>query len=83
MICIRKSLISDYQGPRLPPRVQLERVLKVIENELTEKQQEIIRAYYFEDKTISQIAAERGIQKSSVSRCLHRAEKKIMLLLKY
>lgn len=83
MICIRKSLISDYQGPRLPPRVQLERVLKVIENELTEKQQEIIRAYYFEDKTIPQIAAERGIQKSSVSRCLKRAEKKIMLLLKY
>lgn len=83
MICIRKSLISDYQGPRLPPRVQLERVLKVIENELTEKQQEVIRAYYFEEKTIPQIAAERGIQKSSVNRCLKRAEKKIMLLLKY
>ena len=76
-------MIIDYQGPRLSPEVQMKRVLAVIDNELTEKQQEVIRAFYFEEKSISEIAAERGVNKSSVSRCLNRAEKKVRLCLKY
>jgi RNA polymerase sigma factor (sigma-70 family) len=76
-------MIIDYQGPRLPSETQMKRVLAVIENELTETQQEVIRAYYFEEKNIPEIAAERGVHKSSVCRCLQRAEKKIRLCLKY
>jgi len=63
-------LFEGYEGPRLPPKTQLQRLRRVIEQELTQKQREIILAYYFQDKTIPQIAAERGVQKSSVSRCL-------------
>ena len=80
---MRNTLFNDYQGPRLPREVQLKRVKNVIEQELTQKQREIILAYYFQDKSIPEIAAERGIHKSSVCRCLQRAEKRVRLCLKY
>ena len=60
-----------------------QRIRRVIEQELTIKQREIILAYYFQDKSIPEIAAERGIHKSSVCRCLQRAEKRVRHCLKY
>ena len=83
MIVIRKTMIPDYQGPRLPPEVQMKRILAVIDNELTEKQQVVFRAYYLEQKNTTKIAQELGIHKSSVSRCLQRAEKRVRMCLKY
>ena len=80
---MKDILYEGYEGPRLPPKTQMQRLRRVIERELTQKQREIILAYYFQDKTIPQIAAERGIHKSSVSRCLHRAEKRVRLCLRY
>ena len=80
---MKDILYEGYEGPRLPPSVQMQRIRRVIETELTQKQREVILAYYFQDKTIPQIAAERGIQRSSVSRCLRRAEKKVRLCLRY
>lgn len=74
---------EDYEGPRLPPQTQLQRLRRVIEQELTPKQREILLAYYFQDQDIPTIARERGIHKSSVSRCLKRAEKRVRLCLKY
>ena len=80
---MKDILYEGYEGPRLPPSVQLQRIRRVIEMELPQKQREVILAEYFQDKTIPQIAAERGIQRSSVSRCLRRAEKKLRLCLRY
>ena len=80
---MKDILYEGYEGPRLPPSVQMQRIRRVIEMELPQKQREVILAYYFQDKTIPQIAAERGIQRSSVSRCLRRAEKKVRLCLRY
>ena len=80
---MKDILYEGYEGPRLPPQTQMRRLLRVIEQELTQKQKEIIIAYYFQDKTIPQIAAERGRHKSSISRCLHRAEKRVRLCLRY
>ena len=80
---MRDILYEGYEGPRLPPNVQMQRIRRVIEMELTKKQREVILAYYFQDKSISEIAAERGIHKSSACRCLRRAEKKVRLCLKY
>ena len=80
---MKDILYEGYEGPRLPPAVQLRRIRRVVEMELTQKQREIIIAYYFQDKTIPEIAMERGIHKSSVSRCLRRAERKIRLCLRY
>lgn len=80
---MKNTLYEGYEGPRLPPQTQMKRLRRVIDRELTEKQREVLIAYYFQEKTIPQIAAERGIHKSSVCRCLHRAEKKVRLCLRY
>ena len=80
---MKRTLYEGYEGPRLSPATQMQRIRRVIERELTQKQREVILAYYFQDKSIPDIAAERGIHKSSVCRCLQRAEKKVRLCLKY
>ncbi len=80
---MKRTLYEGYEGPRLSPGTQMQRIRRVIERELTQKQREIILAYYFQDKSIPEIAAERGIHKSSVWRCLQRAEKRVRHCLKY
>lgn len=77
------TFFEGYEGPRLPPKQQMQRLRRVIEQELTKAQREVILAYYFQDKTVPEIAAERGIQKSSVSRCLKRAERRVRTCLRY
>jgi RNA polymerase sigma factor (sigma-70 family) len=55
----------------------------VIREELTPLQRETLIAYYFQEQTIPQIAADRGVNKSTVSRTLRRAEEKLRRYLKY
>ncbi len=74
---------DGYKGPRLPKQVQLKRVQRVINEELTELQRQTLLAYYFREMTIPQIAEERGVHKSTVSRTLHRAENKLKRYLRY
>ena len=74
---------EGYLGNRLPRNVQLDRVRQVIAKELTACQREILLAYYFQEMTMEQIAQERGVCKSTVSRTLHRAEDKLRRYLKY
>ena len=80
---VRNIPYDGYLGTRLPPKQQLERVRQVIANELTPHQREVLMAYYFQEQNISEIAQERGVCKSTVSRTLHRAEKKLREYLKY
>lgn len=70
-------------GLRLPHDVQIQRMRRVIESELTPIQREIMLAYYFEEKSITQIALERNIHKSTACRTLHRAEKRLKRYLTY
>lgn len=58
-------------------------LLKIVENELTETQQTTFIAYYLQRKSITQIANERKVNKSTVCRNLQRAEKKVLLFTKY
>ena len=74
---------DGYEGPRLPRELQLRRIRRAIEQELTTPQREILLAYHIQGKTISRIAAERGVHKSTVSRTLKRAEDKLHRYLKY
>lgn len=67
----------------MPRNIQLQRVREVIQHELTDLQRQTLTAYYFQEQTIPQIAAERGVNKSSVCRTLHRAEAKLRRFLKY
>ena len=79
-----KNIVFDgYQGLRLPREVQLRRVKRVIENELSPLQRETLMAYYFQRETIPQIALRRGVNKSTVCRTLQRAERRLQQYLKY
>ena len=80
---MRNILYEGYQGIRLPREVQLKRVQRVIKEELTPLQREALIAYYFQEQSITQIAEERGVNKSTVCRTLHRAEEKLRRYLKY
>ena len=80
---MKNILYEGYLGPRLPREVQLKRVQRVIKEELTPLQREALVAYYFQEQTITQIARERGVNKSTVSRTLRRAEEKLRRYLKY
>ena len=80
---MKNILYEGYEGPRLPKEVQMKRVQRVIREELTANQREILLAYYIQDQTIPQIAQDRGIHKSTVSRTLHRAEEKLRRYLRY
>lgn len=80
---VKNTLYDGYRGPRLPKNVQLQRVQRVIREELTDLQRETLLAYYFQEMTIPQIAADRGVNKSTVSRTLRRAEEKLRRYLRY
>lgn len=80
---MRNIPYEGYQGIRLPKEIQLKRVNRVIREELTQLQREALLAYYIQEKSITEIARERGVNKSTVCRTLHRAEEKLRRYLKY
>lgn len=80
---MKNTLYDGYEGPRLPREVQLRRLKKVIDNELTDIQKEILIAYYFQNQTMEQIARARGVCRSTVCRTLHRAENRVRRCLRY
>lgn len=68
---------------RLPKKIQQQRLHRVIREELTELQRYTVIAYYFRELTMDQIARERRVNKSTVSRTLKRAEDKLRRFLQY
>ncbi len=58
-------------------------VREVMENELTEVQRDAVTEFYYNGKTVTQIAKDRGVNKSTVSRNLKVARNKIGMALKY
>ena len=80
---MKNILYEGYLGTRLPREVQLKRIQRVMKEELTDLQRQTLTAYYFRQQTIPQIAAERGVNKSTVSRTLRRAEEKLRRYLRY
>ena len=80
---MKNILYEGYLGTRLPREVQLKRVQRVIKEELTDLQRQTLTAYYFHQRTIPQIARDRGVNKSTVSRTLRRAEEKLRRYLRY
>ena len=80
---MKNILYDGYKGIRLPREIQMQRVQRVIMEELTPLQREALIAYYIQGQTITQIAQDRSVQKSTVSRTLHRAEDKLRRFLRY
>lgn len=66
---------------------QLERLRRNLrrarETELTARQKEIVRLYFDQDMSITEIARREGIHKSTVSRTLNRAKARLKSHLQY
>ena len=58
-------------------------IRKVIARELTPLQRELVKAYYYDGKSVTEIANIRGINKSTVSRTLKAARERIEKSMKY
>lgn len=56
---------------------------KVIENELTSRQRQMVEMYYFQEKNVTEIADELGLNISTVSKTLSRGKNRIRRFLKY
>ena len=80
---MKNTLFEGAFFRQLPREQQVRRMKMVIQEELTELQRYTILAYYFENKTLLQIAEERSVNKSTVCRTLKRAENKLRRFLKY
>ena len=74
---------DEYEGPRLPRDQQLRRLRRVMDAELTEKQYRVVVGYYLENRNMVELANELGVNKSTISRTLKRAEARMRRCLKY
>ena len=88
----RKSLIppeaADFdfrrrtlgrESEKIDPRL----LKKVIAERLTAPQRDYLTMYFFDGLKISEIAKNRGVARSTVSRTIKRAKKRILDALKY
>ena len=80
---MRNILYDNQWGLELPPEIQIRRILRVMEQELTEKQRAYLYAYYFEEQSPSQIGRRYGVHRSTVTHTLRRAEERIRRFLTY
>ncbi len=78
-----ENTLYEFSDLRLPRQAQLRRLQRVIENELTLLQREVLTAVYYGGKTQAEIAQERGVCRSTVCRTLHRAETRLRRYLRY
>ena len=74
---MKNILYDNHFGLELPKEVQIQRILRVMEEELTEKQRAYLSAYYFDELRPSQIARKYGINRSTVIRTIRRAEDRL------
>ncbi len=59
------------------------KLLKVIENELTPKQREVIEAYYFNHMNMPEIARKQGVSEAAVSAKITAGKRRIQKFMKY
>ena len=78
-----RPIIDIPRNKLFPPEVQLQRLRAVVEGELTDRQREIFESYYYEGKTMQELAELYGVQKSSIHKVIYRAIRRIERCLKY
>lgn len=59
------------------------RVKRVVDEELTERQRQMVEMYYFQRLSMPEIALKLGVSPSSVSRTIMRGRGRIRKFLKY
>lgn len=75
----RRTLVQelDLHGNSDHMQIACRALGDIIEKELTPKQREMVLFYFYEEKTMQEIAEILGINKSTVSRTLKRAKERI------
>ena len=69
---MRSTRFKAHASIRLPTKVQQQRLHRVIREELTPLQRYALTSYSFRELSISEIAKERRVNKSTISRTLQR-----------
>ena len=68
-------------------RQRLDRLVRylpiAIEEELTPRQQQLLRMFYYDGKSVSDIARELAVNKSTVTRTLQRAQERLRKSLRF
>lgn len=80
---MKNTLYDRFPGRHLSREMQVNRIRQVIQEDMTTLQRYTLVKYYFENKTLQQIADTRNVKKSTVWRTLKRAEEKIKWVMKY
>ncbi len=81
---VYNACIYDSPKPSSDYIVKLRRLISdIIKTELTENQRELVMEYYYNGKTIEEIAKQKGVNKGSVSRSLKRARERVATTLRY
>lgn len=73
--------VSESSGAQRKLMIKIMR--SVVENELSERQRQVINLYYFQKVNIPEIAKMLGVNRSTVSRTISRGRRNIMEKLKY
>lgn len=77
------ALIGDENSNTVRHSLMLKIMNNIIENNLTERQKQMITMYYFQHMNISEIASVLGVNRSTVSRTISRGRKNIAEKMKY
>ncbi|MDE7287913.1 MAG: sigma-70 family RNA polymerase sigma factor [Oscillospiraceae bacterium] len=78
------SIIGDVsESNSVQHNLMIKVMRSVIENELSERQRQVITLYYFQKMNIPEIAKMLGVNRSTVSRTISRGRRNIMEKLKY
>lgn len=72
-----KIAARDYFSPRPVAPTYSGMVRRVIENDLTDRQKEFVKDYFFKGFTLEEIGRKYGVSKSSVCRTVKRAKTRI------
>lgn len=79
----RNENLQSEMEIRAKRKKLVELIKKVASTELTEKQRTAFELYFFENMTMTEIAKMQGKNKSTVSREIKAAERRIRKYLKY
>lgn len=77
------ALIDDENSNTVKHNLMLKIMNNIIENDLTERQKQMITMYYFQHMDVSEIAGKIGVNRSTVSRTISRGRKNIAEKMKY
>ncbi|MDE6538974.1 MAG: hypothetical protein K2K66_02180 [Ruminococcus sp.] len=78
LLKIIENCNSDEKRQRI-----IKMLLEIIENELTPRQRDMVKEYFFNNKKTTQIAEEQGVSAQAVSARIRDGKRRIYNIIKY